>query len=181
MMSEAQRVKDDYETPCVRDLGGMVDLTRDFDASFHGSIAKLITIAAVSGVVGGVLPGKNSGGVLGDSSTPTTTGPVTPSLVPGPGTPTIPAGDVLGNRPVSGHGTLPASGSVLGNRPVSGHGTLPASGSSPSGGATAAVSGGGAAGRLPFTGYAIMLTAGVGVAASGAGAALRAKLRPSVD
>ena len=37
-----------YTRPRVRDYGSLVDLTADFDLTFAGSVAKVVTMAAVS-------------------------------------------------------------------------------------------------------------------------------------
>lgn len=134
-----------YTPPHVRDHGTLVDLTRQFDLTFVGSVAKVVTMAAVSspmgGGGGGVAPGKASGApgineVLGQTETPH-----------GGGALTNPGGG-------AGHGLGSGGGS---------------------GGARGA-GGGGGGGNLPFTGFAVMFTAGIGMILAGIGAALRSRL-----
>src|SRR3712207_7788154 len=43
--------RETYSAPRIRDYGSLTALTADFDATFIGSVAKVITMAAVSGVV----------------------------------------------------------------------------------------------------------------------------------
>ena len=55
-----------YETPEIRDYGTLMDLVAGFDATFIGSVAKVVTMAAVSPVMFGGGFDPPGGGVLGD-------------------------------------------------------------------------------------------------------------------
>lgn len=153
-----------YDPPAICDYGSLRRLTADFDVQFMGSVLKAATFAAVSApVIGG------GGGIdASNAGTPTATTPSVPidssSVLPGQGTGTdgvSPTTDLTGIVPTADHGdVLGGSGSS------GGAGTVAAGGG-----------GGGGDGRLPFTGLAVMVLAGVGVAFSSAGVALRTKLR----
>lgn len=150
--------KDAYSRPRVTDHGSLVALTADFDANFVGSVAKVVLMAQVSMPL--VTPGDDgsfvpSGDVIPDDGS----GGTVPDTTPGGGgggggVPSVPGSDGGGASPGGGEG---------------GGGTAPAGG----GVAVAADQGG----KLPFTGYAVLVVAGVGAAFTSTGVAVRAALR----
>lgn len=144
-----------YRPPDIADHGSLVDLTADFDLHFVGSVAKIVSLAAVSPAIIGGTPGG------GESAQPSGAGGVLQSVgTPGGGS----GGGGGGAADVLGDG--PSAGADVG------------AGSPTAGGDVAGVSAGGdGGGDLPFTGYYAMLTAAAGATLATAGTALRAKLR----
>ena len=145
----------------------MVDLTRDFDLSLAGTVAKAVTLAAVSApIVNPPPPTPDAAGVLPDSVGNT----LSPSSTPSPVDPISPgrfspdqAGELGATlQPADGgSGTGPGtSGGVGGEAAV--------------GTRTAATTGGGS---LPVTGYVVLISAGLGAAMASAGALARSALR----
>ena len=144
-----------YSAPIVKDHGTLVELTQDFDADFVGSVAKIVTLAAVSPPMGGETPGPNPGDD-GDVGGRQDTG----------GTPTDGVDGVDGE-----------DGGELGQR-ESGDGGGNGGGSGGGGGALpVGAGGGGGGGKLPFTGFPAVALAGVGAAMTTAGFVARQKLR----
>jgi hypothetical protein len=146
-----------YSPPEVRDYGSLVALTADFDATFLGSVAKVVTMAAVSPVVGG----GGGGGGGGNTVLPDSTGPQAQGPSGGGGT----GGEVLSGDPVGtggGGGGSPSGGTAAGG----GGGTVSTAGAGDDPG-----------GKLPFTGLALAVMAWAGAVMTGAGIAVKAKLR----
>jgi hypothetical protein len=155
-----------YSPPQVRDYGSLVALTADFDATFVGSVAKVVTMAAVSGIV------PNSGGegggggntVVPENSNPQAQTPSGggPSATPGPGSGS--GGEVLSGTP--------------GDTAAGGGGGTPSGGTAAGGGGTVSTAGAGDdGGKLPLTGFALATVAWAGAVMTGAGIAVKAKLR----
>ena len=165
-----------YSSPRIDDYGSLRDLTADFDITFVGSVAKAVTIAGVSAIV--AAPGPDAGTGVGGP------GPDAGTGVGGPG----PEAGIKGVSEAGGADTSTPNAGPSGGGAPSG-GTVGASNGSPTGGAQPSggsggpgdVSGsGGAGGTLPFTGYAVMVTAAVGAALTGAGLRIRSALRHRV-
>ena len=153
---------DRYTPPQVRDYGTLLELTADLDVNLVGVTTNLV-LAAMSGPSGG--------GPGGPGGTPDNT-----VLTPGPGggggstiTPDGPTGN--------GGGATPGGVNEVADRDASGGG----SGGGGAGGGGAGGGVGSAAGgeqkKLPFTGFPVMLAAGVGAALTSGGVLLRSRLR----
>lgn len=154
-----------YTPPAVTDHGSLVDLTADFDLTFVGSVAKAVSLAAVSvPVVGPNPPGGEVPVPNGPAGVPETVN----VLGGGGGAP-----DVVNEGP----SVLPdaSSGGPGGGTSAPGGGAGGVMGSGGSGGGGSA--GGGGGGDLPFTGYYATLSAAAGAALTTAGVTLRSKLR----
>lgn len=155
-----------YNPPAITDHGSLVDLTADFDLTFVGSVAKVVSLAAVSPAIinpgGGEVPNANNPGGA----------PETVNVLSGGGgsggTPEVinDSPEVLSDVGSGGPGESDVTGAPGG-----------VAGSGGSGGGAAGGGGGGGGGDLPFTGYPAMLSAAAGAALTTAGVTLRSKLR----
>ena len=163
-----------YERPVIEDHGSLEALTADFDLDFIGSVAKVVTMAIVSGPPGGGGGGGDSqppGVSVTDFNPPADTGtPLTPDTVQGGGD-TLPPGGVLGGEESVGGG---GAGTLIDEPTSSGRETAGALGASPGGGVREEVAGGSG---LPFTGYAAHAAAALGAAMTTSGVVLRSMLR----
>lgn len=148
-----------YNQPRIRDYGTLTELTADFDVAFAGSVAKAVTLAAVSTPVGGLLPTDSVG--LGSPSDGGLGGDVGRGA-PAPGGED--GGGVLGDPESSPGDSGGSRGDALGDADGGFGGAASAPGAS-------------SAGKLAFTGLELMLVAGVGAALSTVGLRLRAALR----
>ena len=149
-----------YTPPHVADYGTLLELTAHVDVNLVG-MASNIVMAAISGPTGT----PNNGGGGGNNFVPD------PPGTGGGGTtfsPDVPTGNGGGASP--GDASEVASGGASGGGGAGGGG----------GGLSGAVTGGEGK-KLPFTGYPIMLAAGVGAAMTSMGLALRKKLRSEAD
>lgn len=154
-----------YSPPAITDHGSLVDLTADFDLTFVGSVAKVVSLAAVSPAIinpgGGEVPNDNLGGL-----------PKPVDVLSG-------GGESGGAPQVPGAGPEVLSDVGSGGPGESGVPGAPGGGVAGTGGSGggAAGGGGGGGGDLPFTGYPAMLSAAAGAALTTAGVTLRSKLR----
>lgn len=108
-----------YSPPRIVDHGSLVDLTADFDVHFIGSVAKVVSLAAVSPVISGGIPGGDgspkAGGALdgvslggGESGRPSgVLGDAVSGAAPAAGGVAGAAADSLGG---TGKGGLPFTG-----------------------------------------------------------------------
>ena len=143
-----------YTPPAVTDYGTLLELTAHVDVNLVG-LASNIVMAAMSGPTGGG-PGNTPDGTV---------------LTPGPGGG---GGTITPDVPTGNGGT--ATGNEVAGRTATGGGGGSGGGGAGGGGLAGAAVGGGD-GKLPFTGYPIMLAAGAGAALTSAGVLLRSKLR----
>lgn len=150
-----------YSPPSITDHGSLVDLTADFDLTFVGSVAKVVSLAAVSPAVGGLIPG---------GETPNPSGP-------GGGAETV---NVLSGGGSGGGGSPDLTGdgpTVRGDAGAGAPGPSAPGGAGDVAGAGAGGGGGSGGGNLPFTGFYVTASAAAGAALTTAGVALRSKLR----
>lgn len=157
-----------YSTPAITDHGSLIDLTADFDLGFVGSVAKVVSLAAVSPTVGGVIPGD------GTTTTPGGIAGVLDSVG------ILSSGEPSGASEVLDDG--PTVGSDLGSGPTDGAGPPADEGAVAGVGSEGGGEGGGPGslqgeGGLPFTGYYATLFAAAGATLTTAGVMLRSKLR----
>lgn len=171
--SKRAEAKAAYEPPVIEDHGSLEALTADFDLDFIGSVAKVVTMAVVSGPPGGGGGGGGGGdaqppGVsVTDFNPPADAGtPPTPDTVPGGGD-APPPGGVLGEEESVGGG---GAGTLIDEPTSSGGETAGA----PGAGVREEVAGGSG---LPFTGYAAHAAAALGAAMTTSGVVLRSMLR----
>jgi len=158
-----------YTPPRIEDHGSLVDLTADFDLHFVGSVAKVLTIAVVSGPVTG--GGDPPDGGTSMNSPPEGATPGTPD--PGTDVPESPDGSPGGEQEDGPRGAVePERESGVG-LPSEGPTDAPASG----GGAVPGVAPASDGGGLPFTGYVAWAWAATGAAMTTAGLALRQGLK----
>lgn len=151
-----------YSTPQIQDHGTLTELTAAFDVAFMGSVAKTVTMAAVSPPMG-----------RGMDSPPT----IEPA-------PSVDGGGVEDIRVEKGAppdvqreggGVLPDGPSEGGQPPPGEPGaTVPVADGGGSGSGTA---GSKAGGGLPFTGFPAMLSAAIGTVLMGLGLVARSALR----
>ena len=141
-----------YVPPAIEDYGSLVELTAAFDPDLLNTVAKsALSLAVVSTPIPpGNVP---DSGVLPETLTSTPTGTETVGQT-GPG---------------GGSGSGAPGGTV-------GQGAAGV-GSGGGGSGSAGAGGSAAGGRLPFTGYTVVLTAAVGAAIAGAGTSARSALR----
>jgi hypothetical protein len=156
-----------YVRPTITDLGSLVALTQDSILAEAAHFASFGAAFATS-VIGGPNPPNNPPIIPDITPSGLSPGDVPPSTGGGSGAPS--GGGVDSGLPTGGGG---GSGS-----PGSGVAAGPGATSSGSGGAATSGSAGGASsdgggGSLPFTGYAVALVAGVGLAMTGASRVLR--------
>ena len=142
--------------PRVEDFGTLTELTAHLRVELSGQVAR-IAARAFAGSVPIPIPGGGGGGGGGGNN------PVS-QIAPAVGG---------GGTPGGSGGNLGALQTPTGTSPGSG-GTL---GAHAGGGGSGSGGGGGGGGKLPFTGFAVFVTAAVGASFVGAGAAVRSRLR----
>lgn len=164
-----------YTPPTVEDFGTLADLTADLDLSVPIGLARsaVVMLAISAPIIPPDTPGPTPGGGGGGGTIPPDSG-VVPDVDQGGSPPPSPDGDVLGGAPETGGAPDVTGDGVADDRDAGGALGGGTGGGGEGGGDNGVLD---AAGRLPFTGYAVAVVAAVGAGLLTASAGLRAGLR----